>query len=233
MLAPDQALALIAPVRRALSKGILTVIIASPLPLPAGAGLTYILSDEEEAGRMAALRAGELLRGTGTIAILGINPDITGIMTRARSLETSLAQRYPGIKIVEKRMGSFNGPHDEQVAEEILRTNPGVNAIVALTSSATRAACSAVARSEEKHAIKIVGFDEPDPALLVHNGTLDSMILPQTREMGIQAVQTILAQLQGRPVPAEVKLKPVLATPENFEAAGIRGMFSMDWSRRQ
>jgi ribose transport system substrate-binding protein len=233
VLAPDQALALIAPVRRALAKDIPTVIIASPLPLPAGERLTYILSDEEEAGRMAALRVGQLLRGTGTIAILGINPDISAIMTRERSLEASLIQQYPGIKIVEKRMGSFNGPHDQQVAEEILRTNLGLNAIVALTSSATRAACSALARGEEKHAIKIVGFDEPDPALLVHNGSLDSMILPQTREMGIQAVQTILAQLQGQPVPTEVKLKPVLATPENFEVAGIRGMFSMDWSRPQ
>lgn len=233
VLAPDQALALIAPVRRALSKGIPTVIIASPLPLPAGAGLTYILSDEEEAGRMAALRVGELLRGSGTIAILGINPDISGIMMRARSLESSLAQRYPGIKIVEKRMGSFNVPHDQQVAEEILRTNPDLNAIVALTSSATRGTCSALNRGEAKHGIKVVGFDEPDPALLARDGNLDSMILPKTREMGIQAVQTILAQLQGQPAPSEVKLKPVLVTAENFESAGIRGMFSMDWRRRQ
>jgi ribose transport system substrate-binding protein len=232
VLAPDQALALIAPVRRALSKGIPTVIIASPLPLPAGAGLTYILSDEEEAGRMAALRVGELLRGTGTIAILGINPDITGILTRARSLETSLAQAYPGIKIVEKRMGSFNIPHDQQVAEETLRTSPDLNAIVALTSSATRGTCSAL-RGEAKHAIKVVGFDEPDPALLVRGGNLDSMILPKTREMGMQAVQSIVSQLQGHPAPSEVKLKPVLATPDDFESAGIRGMFSMDWRRRQ
>jgi ribose transport system substrate-binding protein len=233
VLAPDQALALIAPVRRALSKGIPTAIIASPLPLPAGAGLTYILSDEEEAGRIAAVRVGELLRGTGTIAILGINPDITGIMTRARSLETALARQYPGIKIVEKRMGSFNIPHDQQVAEETLRTNPDLNAIVALTSSATRGTCSALSRGKGKHSVKVVGFDEPDPALLVRDGNLDSMILPKTREMGIQAVQTILAQLQGQPAPSEVKLKPVLVTPENFESAGIRGMFSMDWRRRQ
>jgi ribose transport system substrate-binding protein len=233
VLAPDQALALIAPVRRALAQHIPTVIIASPLPLPAGAGLTYILNDEEEAGRMAALRVGQLLQGTGTIAILGINPDISGIMTRQRSLEASLVQQYPGVKILEKRMGSFNGPHDQQEAEEILRTNPGLNAIVALTSSATRAACSALNRGTKQNAVKIVGFDEPDPVLLVHNGNLDSMILPQTREMGIQAVQTILAQLQGQTTPSEVKLKPVLATPDNFDTAGIRGMFSMDWSRRQ
>ena len=44
VLAPDQALALIAPVRRALARGIPTVILGSPLPLPAGENLSYILS---------------------------------------------------------------------------------------------------------------------------------------------------------------------------------------------
>jgi ribose transport system substrate-binding protein len=233
VLAPDQALALIAPVRRALSKGIPTVIIASPLPLPAGDGLTYILSDEEEAGRMAALRVGQLLRGYGTIAILGINPDIAAIMTRARSLQTSLAQQFPGIKIVEKRMGSFNAPHDQQVAEETLRDNPDLSVIVALTSSATRGAFSAINREGAKRAVKIVGFDEPDPILLVRDGSIDSMILPRTKEMGSQAVETILAQLRGQSAPSQLKLKPVLATPDNFDLANIRGMFSMDWSRRQ
>jgi len=233
VLAPDQALALIAPVRRALSKGIPTVIIASPLPLPAGAGLTYILSDEEEAGRMAALRVGELLRGSGTIAILGINPDISGIMMRARSLESSLAQRYPGIEIVEKRMGSFNAPHDEQLAEEILRNNSDLRVIVALTSSATRGALSALNHQGANQKTKIIGFDEPDRALLLRDSPIDSIILPRTKEMGTRAVETIMAQRQGMSVSTEVKLAPVLATPDNFDAENIRGMFSMDWSRHQ
>ncbi len=70
VLAPDQALALISPVRRALAHRISTVIIASPLPIPAGGDLSYILNDDQEGGQMAAKRVGELLRGHGTVAIL-------------------------------------------------------------------------------------------------------------------------------------------------------------------
>lgn len=233
VLAPDQALALIAPVRRALAKGTPTVIIGSPLPIPAGGKLSYILNDEEEAGRMGAVRVAQLLHGQGSVAILGINPDIAGIMTRARSVEAFLALHYPQIKIVEKRMGSFNVPHDQQIAEETLRANPDLNAIVALTSASTRGTCSALGRGRQKRSTKLVGFDEPDPLLLLQEPNLDSMIIQNSREMGLQAVKTIAAQLQGESVLAEVKLKPVLLTRENLNTPVVSQMLNMDWRPRQ
>jgi ribose transport system substrate-binding protein len=231
VLAPDQALALITPVRRALSKGTPTVIIGSPLPIPGGGRLSYILNDEEEAGRMAALRVGQLLAGKGSVAILGVNPDIAGIMIRAHSLEVALAERYPGIQIVEKRLGSFNFPHDQQIAEETLRANPDLNAIVALTSASTRGTCSALAHNRQMQFTRVIGFDEPDPVLLLRERELDSMIVQNSREMGLGAVKTIAALLRGQSVPPEVRLKPLLVTRENLESPEVRQAFSMEWWR--
>jgi len=107
VLAPDHALALITPVRLALSQGLPTVIVGSPLPIPAGGKLSYILNDDEEAGRMAGQYVAELLQNKGSVIVLGIDPDIAGIMIRARSLEKTL-QDYPSIRIVDKRIGAFN-----------------------------------------------------------------------------------------------------------------------------
>jgi ribose transport system substrate-binding protein len=232
VLAPDQALALIAPVRRALSKGTPTVIIGSPLPIPAGGKLSYILNDEEEAGRMAAQRVGQLLAGKGSVAILGVNPDIAGIMVRAHSLEAVLADRYPGIRIVEKRLGSFNFPHDQQIAEETLRANPDLNVIVALTSASTRGTCSALAHNPPMQSTKVIGFDEPDPVLLLRETELDSMIVQNSREMGLGAVKTIAAQLRGQRVSPEAKLKPLLVTRQNLGTPEVRQAFSMQWWRQ-
>lgn len=232
VLAPDQALALITPVRRALSKGIPTVIIGSSLPIPPGGKLSYILNDEEEAGHLAASRVAQLLHGKGSVTLLGINPDIAGIMTRARSLETSLARDYPQIRIVEKHMGSFNVPHDQQIAEETLRTNPDLDAIVALTSTSTRGTCSALGRTQRKRPVKLVGFDDPDTLPLLRSASLDSMIIQNSRDMGFDAVKTIAAQLRGQPVAAEVKLIPMLVTRENLDSPQVRQMLSMDWRPR-
>lgn len=229
VLAPDQALALIAPVRRALSKGTPTVIIGSPLPIPPANNLSYILNDEGEAGELAAVRVAQLLHGRGSVAILGINPDIAGIMTRARSLEAALMLHYPQIRIVEKRIGSFNVPHDQQIAEETLRANPGLNAIVALTSASTRGTCSALGRGQQNRSTKLVGFDEPDSLLLMQEASLDSVIVQNSREMGLEAVKTIAAELRGQSVLPQVKLKPMLVTRENLNSPDVKQMLSTDW----
>src|ERR1700761_1286481 len=84
VLAPDQALALMVPVRDVVARGIPTVVISSPLPVAPGGKLSYILKNEEEAGRIAADRIGEILHGSGSVAVLGIDPDVTGIVLRTR-----------------------------------------------------------------------------------------------------------------------------------------------------
>ena len=63
VLTPNQSLALITPVRRALARGLPIVIVSSPIPVPAGDKLSYILNDEEEGGRIAARRVAHLLHG--------------------------------------------------------------------------------------------------------------------------------------------------------------------------
>jgi ribose transport system substrate-binding protein len=225
VLAPDQALSLIAPVRRALARDIPTVIIGSPLPIPAGGNLMYILNDDVEGGRIAAQRVAGLLDGHGTVALLGINPDITGIMIRSRAFEEFLAQNDPGIHIVEKRLGTFNVAHEEQVAEETLRANPNIDVIVGLMSPTIDGTLSALDSSPENHHVRIIGFDPfgfPPP--FVQRASLDSVIREDTRSMGRQAIEQIHAKIKRQTVPALVHLPPKLITRENVNTPEVRFM---------
>ena len=200
VLAPDHALALITPVRRALASGLPTVIVGSPLPIPASRDLTYILNDEEEGGRFAAERVAALLHGEGEVAIIGIDPDITGIMERANSFERFLSAASPKVHIVARRMGTFNFAHEQAGAEEVLRANPGLNVIVALTFTATRGAVSTIEGSRRSRGVKVIGFD-PD-SLPFDNPSLDSVIVEDTRGMGERAVRLLHARAEGQPFPA-------------------------------
>jgi ribose transport system substrate-binding protein len=236
VLAPDQALSLITPVRRALAHGIPTVIIGSPLPIPAGGNLFYILNDDEEGGRLAAERVAALLGGRGSVALLGINPDVTGIMIRARSFEQCLARSYPGIRIVEKRMGSFNVPHEQQVAEDTLRANPNLNAIVALMSTTVDGTLSALDSRRVKSSVKVVGFDSADSASsppFDRTPSLDSVIQEDTRAMGQQAIELIHARALGQSVVATVHLHPTLISRDNINSPEVRRMLSMDFKLGQ
>lgn len=226
ILSPDQTLALMTMVRRAVSKGIPTVIVGSALPLEPGGKLSYVLSDDEEAGRMAGTRIGEILHGEGRVAIVGIDPDIAGILDRVRSFEATLAEQYPDIHITEKRMGSFNVPYEQQTTEEILASHPDLNAILAVTSDATRGAYSALTELHKAGIVKLVGCDQ-DLLLPLTTGEIDSVIAEDTYQMGYRAVEILSQQRQGKTVVSLTKIKPQLVTKDNLNTPEIRRMLGL------
>jgi ribose transport system substrate-binding protein len=227
VIAPDQSLALVTPVRRVLARGLPVVVIGSPLLVPAGGKLFYILNNEQEGGRIAARRVALLLHGQGSVAVLGMNPDIAGIMVRARSFEQFLAENYPNIHIVEKRFGSFNVPHEQQVAEETLKANPGLDAIVALMAATTRGALSTIDSDPAYRSVKVIGFD-PDQREF-SSASLDSVVLGNMSEMGDRAVSLIHAEREGKPVPSQIEVEPMLVTRENVDSDEVLRRTSMDY----
>ena len=230
VLAPDQALSLISPVRRVLARGIPTVIIGSPLPLPSGGNLAYVLNDDEEAGRLAAERIAAQLHGRGSIAVLGMTPDVTGIMVRERSLEQALAAGWPQISIVDKYMGLLNVPHEQQLAEETLRSHPDLGAMVALTSSSLDGALSAVDSMPQARAVRIIGFDYGGLPPFDRYRNLDCILQADTRSMGERAVELIHAWRTGATMPDVIRVPPVLITASNLNTAPVRRMLAQDWT---
>jgi len=213
VLAPDHAQALITPVRRAMSHGLPVVVVGSPLSIPPGNGLCYVLNDEEVGGRIAAQRVAMILHGRGTVALLGIDPDILGIITRARSVEQFLAENYPDIHILVKQVGTFNRFREQQVAKETLKTNPDLDAIIALTSTSEHAVLSAIGDSQTSH-VKVIVFD---PEVWIFDDPhIDSLVVEDMEKMGAEAVSQILRKSTGRTMTPLTKFEPVLLTRENY-----------------
>ena len=227
VLTPDHSQALITPVRRALASGLPIVIVGSPLPIPAGENLAYVLNDEQEGGRLAGQRASALMHGHGEVALIGIDPDIAGIMVRAQKFEQYLGTHDPDIHITVRRMGTFNFGHEQESADEVLRADPGLNLIVALTAPATRGALSAIPGRDRNRAVKVIGFD-PE-SLPFENPSLDSVIVENTRGMGELAVRLIHARLGGHPFPPRVEFKPTLVTRENLDTPEVQEMLYARW----
>jgi ribose transport system substrate-binding protein len=230
VIAPTQALSLISPVRRALASNIPTVVIDSPLSLRPGGKLAYILNDEEEGGRVAAQRIGALLQGKGTVALLGINPDVLGVMTRARVFEQTLLADYPGIHVVEKLSGSYNVLRERQTAEELLESNPRIDVCVTLLWTTLDGLFSALDSAHPRRSMKIVAFDVAAEPPFAQRADLDCVIQADTKEMGLRAVELIHAIRQGQPVPSVIRVRPRIITRENVRSPEILQMLSFDWS---
>jgi ribose transport system substrate-binding protein len=233
ILAPDQSLALITPVRRAIARGIHTVIIGSPLSVPPGKDLTYVLNDDEETGRIVALRMGKILGGKGSVAIIGINPDVTAILVQVRAFESTLRRVLPGIHIIERRPRSYDAADAVQIAAEILEAHADLNAIWALTAVEAGGAFVALQASHKGDQVKLVGCEQDlDIIAHVRGGQMDSVVIENTFEMGYQAVMLIAREARGEPVAPETKLEPTLVTRENVDAPEVQRQFSQRWNYR-
>ena len=226
ILSPDQNLALMTVVRRALSHNIPTVIVASGLPLEPGGKLSYVLNDDREMGKMAAVRMGEILQGKGTVAVVGINPAVAGIPERVQAFDLTLASSFPEIRVIERRTGSFNVPYEQQITEEVLNTHPDLNAIFAVSADATRGAYSALVELRKTGTVKLIGCDQ-DLLLPLVTGEIDSVFAENTFEMGRKAVELVAETREGKPVPPVTRLKPLMVTKDNLQSPDIRKILGL------
>jgi ribose transport system substrate-binding protein len=229
VLAPDHYLALVGPVRRAMSERIPTVIISSPLAIPPGQGLSYILNDDQEMGRLAAMRAGMLLQGKGTVGIVGVETMLMSTMIRARAFEAALSSNFPQISIASRTVSS-NIAELQQVTGEMLVNNPHLGAILALDTSATAGALDELRALGRTGSTKLIGCDQ-DTILMfaVRQGEVDSLIVQNSNEMGSLAVRWIVARTRGEVVPDRVQLRPVMVNQSNIDSPEIQRLLALDW----
>jgi ribose transport system substrate-binding protein len=230
VLAPDHYFALVDAVRHAMSEQIPTVVISSPLPIPPGQGLSYILNDDREMGRLAAMRVGELLRGKGTVAIVGLATRVMSIMIRARAFEAALTSNFPRISVVAREEGSPNIAELQQITGRMLANYPGLDAILALDSVTTTATLDQLRALGKAGSIELIGCDQ-DTALMffVRQGEVDSIIIQNSNEMGSLAVQWIAARVLGQNIPDQVEVAPVLVNKSNIDSPEIQKLLAVDW----
>jgi ribose transport system substrate-binding protein len=219
VIAPGQSLSLMTPVLRAVSEGVPTVVLGSPLPMPATGTLSYVLNDEEDEGSIAAKRLCERLHGRGSIAVLGVSPGTPGIVLRLHAFQMAIARECPAAAIVAVRMGSEDKGQAEQAAQEVLLSQPHLNAILALTRNATLGAFRALRDRHKNEQVLLVGCDQQYEQLYyLSQGIIDSIIAQNTYEMASIAVRMILAQRNGQGMAPVARVKPVLLTHDNLYA---------------
>jgi ribose transport system substrate-binding protein len=232
IITPDQTLPLRSPIRHIVSSGFPMVVVGTDLGIPATSNLSYVLNDDALGGQIAARRLAKILNGRGSIAVLGINPQLTGINIRERSFESTLEKEFPDIHVVVRRLGYYSVPQEQQGAEDILNRGEAIDAIVALSHVATRGAFYALVEFDKTHSIKLVGFDQ-DLMPPIRTGDIDSVVMERTYDMGRAAMQLMDAQLHKKAVAGVSVIPPILMTRENIDSPEIVRQLTANWWAEQ
>lgn len=230
ILSPDHAVALITPIRSAMNAGIPVVIVGSPLSLPAQENLSFVVNDDKAMGRLAANRLGAQLMPGDAVAVLGVYPGIVSLVERARAFEGALQESHPKVRLIERRSASFGFAEAEQTAEETIRANPDLRAILGTNIVQTRAAYFALLATGALGRIKLVGCDQDlDLVRQMRAGAIDALIAENTSAIGYEGVQLLAAQRSGHGSWANKVVAPVLITRDNVDRPEIQQLLDMNW----
>jgi ribose transport system substrate-binding protein len=206
----------IAPaVKKARAAGI--VVVAVDVSAEGGVSAT-VMSDNLQAGRLAAEFVAQKLSGKGRVVIIN-GPPVSAVIDRVRGAE-EVFRKHPGIQIVSRdqnagghRMGGMT------VATDLLTANPQLDAIFAINDPTGLGAALAV-RQARRDKIFVVGVDgapDAEKALKDPKSAFLATAAQDPFAMAGKAVEVGFGILQGRAPATDPLLVPVsLVTRENI-----------------
>jgi ribose transport system substrate-binding protein len=203
VLAPTEATSLVSVVERAAAQGIPLTIFDSGINTEQY--VSYVSTNNYEAGVMGARKLGEILGGKGKIAMVKMVPGSSSTMERERGFEDTLAKEFPGILKVAEQYCMSDRARALTVSENMLTANPGLDALFASAEPATVGAAQALKARNLSGKVKFVGFDSSDTIEQdLKAGVIDALVVQDPFNIGYSAVKTILAKLNGETPPKRI-----------------------------
>ncbi len=226
VLAPVDRQALVAVVERAAAKGIPVAIFDSAIDTEKI--ISYIATDNTEAGRMAARRMGAILGGKGNVGIVGFMAGSASTMEREYGFQDEIRKRYPQIDLLPLQFGMADRAKAMAVTENMLSAHPDLAGIFADNESSSAGAVQAL-KSRAAKRVKLVAFDASDALIAeLREGVIDSIVVQNPFRMGYESTRSIGLKLSGQVPPRNVDSGAALIRREDLEREEIRQLLFPD-----
>ncbi len=226
VLAPVDKQGLVAVVERAAKEGIPVAIFDSAIDTENY--VSYVATDNTEAGRMAARRMGEILGGKGKVGIIGFMPGSASTMEREHGFQEEIAKSYPGIRIVGLQFAMSDRAKAMAATENMLAAHPDLAGVFADNESSSAGAVQAL-KSRGAKQVKLVAFDASDQLIAdMRAGAIDSIVVQNPFRMGYESARAIGMKLSGQTPPRKLDSGAALIRAEDLEREETRQLLFPD-----
>jgi len=200
---------------KARAAGIPVLIVDNDTPWPGK--LSYIGTDNRVGGKLAGDYIVKVLGGRGKVAIIRGILGVSSHDDRVAGFQQAIAQA-PGIQIVTIQSANSERATALTVMENILTSNPDLNAVFATSDQMVLGAMEGVAAQHLSGKVVVVGFDAGKEAVrAVKSGAISAVIAQYPANMGKQAVEAAIKAIQGEPVAKVIDTGTALVTKENAD----------------
>jgi ribose transport system substrate-binding protein len=230
VLAPTEATSLVGVVERAARESVPLVVFDSGIDTEDY--VSFVATNNYEAGGKAARALGALLNGKGTVAMVKNVAGSSSTMQREKGFEDTLSAEFPAIQKVAEQYCSSDVAKALAAAENMLTAHPDLDALFASAEPATVGAGRALRGRDLTGKVKFVGFDFSDPIEQdLRAGVVDALIVQDPYNIGYQAVKAVLARIAGETPQKQIDTPATVVTKENIDSPEIDRLVHPDLTR--
>jgi ribose transport system substrate-binding protein len=191
--------------------------------------MTFVATNNYQAGEMAGRKLGELMGGKGTAAIVMLTPGSASTTERERGFEDAIAKEFPEIKIVARQFSMSDRAKGMAAAENMLTAHPNLGGMFASGEPSSVGAALALKARGLSGKVKFVAFDASDTLVEdLRGGTIDALIAQDPFRMGFEAVKTLVDKLNGAAPPKRIDLNAVVITKADLDRPEIKALLEPD-----
>ena len=222
VLAPNHSESLLGAVQDANAKQIPVVIFDSGLK--EGAELvSYVATDNENGGVLAARRLAEVLGYKGNVILMRYRAGSESTEQRETGFLKEI-ERYKAIKVLSSDQYAEQSTETSKAKAEqlLLQFRDEVDGLFAVCEPNANGALLALDNPDYAK-VKFVGFDASEELIAgMKAGKVHGIVLQDPERMGYLSVKVLVDHLNGKPVENRIPTGEYVATPENMETAEIQ-----------
>jgi ribose transport system substrate-binding protein len=220
--------ALVAPLERAVRAGIPVTIFDSGVNL--ANYVSFIATDNYQAGCTAARRLAALISGKGQVAMIMQKPGGTSTVLREQGFEATVAREFPAVRIVARQFGMADPARSRAAAENILTGHPDLLGIFASSEASSIGAIHAIRSRNLSGKVKLVTFDSSEDHLQgLKDGTIDVMLVQDPFRIGYEAVRSLAEKLAGKAPPKRLDLPARAIVKSDLDKPEVRALLFPKW----
>jgi ribose transport system substrate-binding protein len=191
--------------------------------------MTYITTNNFQAGQMAARKLAELLHGKGQVAMLMHAPGSKSTADREAGFAEALRKEFPGLHVVARQFSMSDRAKAMAAAENFLTAQPDLDGMFASAEPGSVGAALALKSRGLAGKVKLVAFDAGDDLVRdLQDGSIDALVAQDPFRMGYEAVKTLVDKLHGANPPKMIDLSATVVTKGDLEKPEIKALLFPD-----
>lgn len=179
---------------------------------------TVVMSDNVQAGKLAAEYLVKKLNGKGNIVIID-GPPVTAVTDRIKGFN-EVIKKYPDIKVVAKQNGEGNREKGLTVMEGILTANKKIDAVFSINDEEAVGVQIAQQQASRQNEFFVVSVDGAPSAIdaMKKGGSIAGTSAQFPNQMVLDGVALALKIIDGKKVDSKVLIPTKFITKDNVDS---------------